>query len=113
MKNSKDAWYHLKLAVNGHQKTQQSKFNSLYYQMLMRKDWDDDNSDLKRLFYYKRKKYRIFCKLLYFQCGKNPKCRFNKCGNTILRTNRCKENRVKHTCKAAKWQCIAVKMSKT
>ena len=100
MKNSKDAWYHLKLAVNGHQKTPQSKFDSLYYQMLVAKDWDYNN--LKGVYHYKWEKFMTFCRQLYFQYGKNPKCSFGKCGNTILKTHRCKENRVKHTCKGCK-----------
>ena len=96
MNNSKDAWYHLKLAVNGHQKTKQCKFNSLYYQLLVdrKSNYQDTNSfnQMTNIHFLK------FCKKLYFKCGKNPTCGNKKCCKAISRN----KNGVKHTCKGCK-----------
>ena len=95
IKNSKDAWYHLKIAINGHKMTQGSKFESLYCQLLT--DKGNYNNDI--VFQKKLKNFLKFCKILYFECGKNPTCGYKPCGNTIVRASKNGPVKEKHTCK--------------
>ena len=89
----------LKLAVNGHKRTNNGKYDSLYYQLLMNnKDIENSNVNSKKLKYF-----IAFCQQLHKQCGQNPICGNNKCGNMIVRN---KKNRniliSKHTCRGCK-----------
>ena len=98
MNNVNDAWYHLKIAINGHQKTKQSKYNSLYYKLLI-----NDNNCHKNINNKKLKYFLKFCQKIYFQCGKNPRCGYNRCNNIIVRRKHCvNESISKHTCSGCK-----------
>ena len=96
LKKEKDAWHHLKLAVNGHQKTQQSRLNSLYYQLLVNKHNGNSSIDVDKL-----NQFLKFCKCLFNEHGKNPTCDDNKCSNRIIRTKQC-PSASKHTCQGCK-----------
>ena len=105
VKNKTDAWYHLKIAVNGHQMTSQSKFDSLYHIFLVDKnknDNDDEYNDMLDVFFR-------FCKQLYFDCGKTPTCGYTRCTNMIVKTKQNKnlensddDKEFKHTCNGCK-----------
>ena len=75
----------------------------MYYQLLVNKD--GNNSDLlnnnKDVSVEKLKKFKQFCKRLFLQCGKTPKCGYSKCSNMIVRTSK-DIKKAKHTCKGCK-----------